>query len=112
MIQVAGEARIPGRAVAGGTADEVRGARHLARHVHVARGGAAAVVGTGGALGHFHLLGVEHVARDGAQVANAVDENRTLRVEAAHEDGITGGGVAVLAEQERDARCVAQCLRE
>ena len=102
--------RIGAGAVARGAGREVFGRGHLAGEVHVAGCGAAAVIRTRRTLGDFDLLGVEGIARDGAEIADAVDEDAALGVEAAHEDGIAGGGVAVLAEQERDAGRVAQRL--
>ena len=52
------------------------------------------------------MLKVSRVTR--AEIADTVDEDRTLRVEATHEDGIAGRGIAVFAQQEGDARGIAQ----
>src|SRR3546814_5107044 len=56
---------------------------------------------------------VEHVARDRAQVADAVHEDAAGGIEAAHVHRVAGGGVAVLADVERaHAGAVAQRLGE
>ncbi|MNV28573.1 hypothetical protein D3C71_1197680 [compost metagenome] len=71
----------------------------------------AAIVGAGRALGHFHLFDIEHIARDRAKVAHAVYEQAVGGVEAAHEQCVAGGGVAVFTGIEgADAGAVAQCL--
>ncbi len=72
---------------------------------------AAAGVGARRALGHFDLLDIEDIARDRAEVADAVDEDARGAVEAAHVHGIAGAGVAVFADIERaHAGTIAQRL--
>jgi hypothetical protein len=91
---------------------EAVGLRGLGHEVHVAGGGAAADIGAGRALEDLDRLDVEGVAADGTEVADAVDEDAALRIEAAHEDRVTGRGVAVLAGKHGDARCVLQRLAQ
>ncbi|VUM21011.1 hypothetical protein PGKDCPLP_03675 [Stenotrophomonas maltophilia] len=72
-----------------------------------------AIVGAGRPLGYFHLFDVEHIARDRAQVAHTVHIQAVGGVEAAHEQRIAGGRVAVLAGIEgAHAGAVAQRLGE
>ncbi len=100
LVPVHGGALVAARARTQRGAEAVGQAGLLGDHVDGAGGRAAAVVGAGRALGDFHLLGVEHVARDGAHVAHAVHIDAVGGVEAAHVDGITRAGVAVLARVE------------
>ena len=74
---------------------------------------AAAVVG-GGAFYDVHLLGVEGVARDGAFVADAVDEDTVGAVEAAKIEGVAAGagGATAFAGREGDAGGVAEDVTE
>src|SRR3546814_13111590 len=56
-------------------------------------------------------LGVEDIARDRAEVADAVDEDAARRIEPAHADRIAARRVAILAGIEgADAGAVAQPL--
>src|SRR3546814_8685975 len=56
-------------------------------------------------------LGVEDIARDRAEVADAVDEDAARRIEPAHADRIAARRVAILAGIEgADAGAVAQHL--
>ena len=81
----------------------------LADHVDRAGWRGAPVHGAVGALDHFDLLGVEHVARNRTKVAHAVDEDASGRVETAHVHGVACRGAAVLADIEgADAGTVAQ----
>ena len=97
VIDVARDAPVRRGTVARRAGREAFGRRHLAGHVHVARGGAAPIVRTGRTLGDFDLLGVEGIARDGTEIPDAVDEDGSLRVEPAHEDRVARGCIAVLA---------------
>ena len=111
LVPVGGGAPVPAAAVTDRAGNAVAQLRLLADQVHRTGRRGAAVVGAGRALGHFHLLDVEHVARDRAEVAHAVDEDAAGGVEAAHVDAVAGAGVAVLAHIERaHARAVAQRL--
>ncbi len=92
------------RAVGERAAGRVRLRRQLAGEVDVTGGRAAAVVRAGRALEDFDLLDVEHVAHGGAEVADAVEEDGVLRVEATHENRVAALRVAVLTELEGDAR--------
>ncbi len=72
-----------------------------------------AVVGAGRPFQYVDLFNIEHVARDGAQVAHAVHIDAAGRIEAAHIDRIARTGAAVFTEEEGpDARRVAQCFRQ
>ncbi|MNU78991.1 hypothetical protein D3C71_685950 [compost metagenome] len=111
LVPVGGGARLAVGTGRDGAGHRVMQGGLLAHHVDRAGGGRAAVVGTGRSLGHFHLFGIEHIARDRADVAHAIHEDAAGRVEAAHENAVTGVGVAVLAHIERShARAVAQCI--
>ncbi len=101
LVPVGGEATALVRAIRERAAAGVRLARQLAGEIDVTGGRAAAVVGARRALEDFYLLDVEHVAHGGTQVADAVEEDRVLRVEAAHEDRVAALGVAVLTQLER-----------
>ena len=81
--------------------------RGLADQVDAAAAGISAAVGRTGALDHFHLLQVEHLAGLHADIAHAVDEGVALAVEAADEGTVTGG-VAAFAGAKGDARHHAQ----
>ncbi|MDT4855747.1 hypothetical protein FQZ97_901130 [compost metagenome] len=84
----------------------------LGHQVQEARGGATAGLGPGRALDDLDLLQVEGVARDGAQVADAVHEGGLLQREAAQLEGVTRRGVAVLTHLHGDAGGVAQRLHQ
>ncbi len=81
--------------------------RRLAHQVQAATTGVTAAVGRARALDHFHLLQVEDLARLRADVAQAVDEDVALRIEATDEGAVTGR-VAAFAGTEGDARHHAQ----
>src|SRR5688500_6020520 len=99
VIDVAGDTPVGRRAITRRTGRETFRCGHLARQVHVTRRRAAAIVRTRRALGDLDLFGVEGVARDRPQIADAVDDNGSLRIETTHEDRIAGGRVAVLSQQ-------------
>ena len=83
--------------------------RLLADHIDRAGRRTAAGIGAGRALDHFHLVDVEQVTRNVAEVACAVYEDARRRIEAAHVQRIAGAGVAVFAGIEgAHAGAVAQ----
>ena len=108
LVDVGGQVALVRSAIAEGATDGVFQGRQLGHQVDIARRGAAADIGAGRALDHFHLLKVEHVAADRAEVANTVDKGRVLGGEAAHHKGVAGRGIAVLAQLHGDAGGVAQ----
>ena len=107
-IDIGRDALVAGAVDAGGTRVEVVRLGVLGGQVDIAGRGAAANVGSGGAFGYFDLFNIEGVARDGAEVAHAVDENRRLGGKPAHLEGVAGAGVAVFAHLQRNAGRVAQ----
>ncbi|MNV05888.1 hypothetical protein D3C71_962420 [compost metagenome] len=109
LVPVAGRTLLAVNAGRNGAGHRVTQVGLFADHVDRAGGGGAADVGAGRAFHHFNLLGVEHVARDRTQVADAVHQDAARAVETAHVHGVTGAGVAVFTGIEgADAGGVAQ----
>src|SRR5690606_33543837 len=81
--------------VADAATDEAFQGRGLGRHVHVAAGAAAPVVGCR-ALDHFDLFNIEDVATVAAVVPRAVDKDAAAGVEAAQAEVAAAGGETVL----------------
>ena len=77
-----------------------------------AGGGAAPIVGACCAFGHLQRFNVEHLAREGAQVAHTINVDAVGRIKAAHIDGIAHGGAAIAFACVECARTgdVAQCF--
>ena len=80
--------------------DAVFQVRRLADQVDRAGRRTTAAVGAGRAFQHVDLFDVEHVARDRADVAHAVDVDAARGVKAAHVDRVARIRVAIFAEEE------------
>ncbi len=74
-------------------------ARLLADHIDRACRCAAPVVGAGRPFNHFDLLGIEGVARDAADIANAININTVRGIGTTHINGVASGGVTVLTRK-------------
>ena len=101
LIDVQRAAAEPGAANTGGGVNAGIIARLLADHIDRARRRAAPVVGAGRPFNHFDLLSIEGVARDAADIANAININTVRGISTAHINGVASGGVTVLTRKKR-----------
>ena len=101
LIDVQRAAAEPGAANTGGGVNAGIIARLLADHIDRACRCAAPVVGAGRPFNHFDLLGIEGVARDAADIANAININTVRGIGTTHINGVASGGVTVLTRKKR-----------